>query len=142
MVNMLRGVVAVASCTLAVACALSAPGHQASPAGAGLVVHTLAITENGAASPAVDPGECRGFVLDERTVRWVLEESEPISRDQYMHQLPWSPCLVRGRLVLADGREGTWTIRRYGTGSVLFDDGGEWFLLCATCTRPPFVPIE
>ncbi|MGY0556607.1 hypothetical protein [Lysobacter sp. A421] len=90
----------------------------------------------------MDPDECRGFVLDEGRIKRVLEGSESVSRDQYMHELPWSPCLARGRVVLTDGRMATWTIRQYGTGSVLLDDGGELFLWCRTCARPPFMPIE
>lgn len=140
MVRTLRCGVTVAAGLMAAACAFSAPGTRTS--GSGLVVDTLHITENGASSPNVDPRECRGFVLKEDTIRRVLEGGESIGRHQYMHQLPWSPCLVRGRVVLADGREATWTIRQYGTGSILLDDGEELFLWCRTCTRPPFVPIE
>ncbi|MCE7032899.1 hypothetical protein LY625_09790 [Lysobacter sp. GX 14042] len=108
----------------------------------GLDVDAIQVTENGAASPDVDPAECRAFVLDEGMVRAALEEGESIGRDDYLHRLPWSPCLVRGRLVLTDGRQGTWTVRQYGTGSVLFDDGAEWFFWCRTCTSSPFVAVE
>lgn len=143
MVRMLRCGLAVATVLVSSACALSAPvpggGAPAVPA---LIVDTLRIIENGAASPGLEGGECGAFVLEEDAVRRVLEAGAAISRDQYMHELPWSPCLVRGRVVLADGRQGTWTIRQYGTASVLLDDGDELFLWCRTCTRPPFVPVE
>lgn len=143
MVRMLRCGLVVAAVLVSSACALSASapdiGGRVAP---GLVVDTLHISENGTASPDVDAGECQAFVLQEDGVRQVLEAGESISRNQYMHELPWSPCLVRGRVVLADGRLGTWTIRQYGTGSVLLDDGGELFLWCRTCIRPPFVPVE
>ena len=143
MVRMLRCGLAVASVLVSSACALSAPAPGVSvPAVPGLVVDTLRITENGAASPGLDGGECGAFVLEEDAVRRVLEAGEAISRDRYMHELPWSPCLARGRVALVDGRLGTWTIRQYGTGSVLLDDGDELFLWCRTCTRPPFVPVE
>lgn len=143
MVRIVRCGLAVAACLVGVACAFSAPETCTSGgAGAGVVVDTIHITENGAASPDTDPDECREFVLKKDTVRRVLEGGESIGRRQYMHQLPWSPCLVRGRAVLADGREATWTIRQYGTGSILLDDGQELFLWCRTCTSPPFVPVE
>lgn len=122
-------------------CTLYAPGTAAGE-GHGLAVDTIDITENGAASTTADPDECRGFVLNEDTVKRVLEKSEAISRDDYVRQFPWSPCLVRGRASLADGRMATWTIRQYGTGSVLWDDGGESFLWCRGCTDSPFIPIE
>jgi hypothetical protein len=145
-----RSTVRKLRCCLALAAILAAQGCSSSTAnpradaqpGPGLLVEALRITENGSASPDADAAGCRGFVLDAGTVRQVLEASESISRDQYMHGLPWSPCLVRGRVTLADGRQATWTIRQYGTGSVLLDGGGERFLWCRTCTRPPFVPIE
>lgn len=114
--------------------------QQAQPHGQELLaVETLEITENGAAAPGTQTVECAAFVLDVAGARKALDDAEPVSRDDYMHGLPWSPCLVRGRLALADGRTGTWTIRQYGTGSILFDDGGELFLHCPGCNRAPFV---
>jgi len=143
MVMGLRSSPAIAAALWLSGCALSPPqAHAGLPTGTRLDVAVLQITENGVASPDVDPGECRAFVLDEATVRQALEGSEPVGRDAYLHQLPWSPCLVRGRLGLTDGRQGTWTVRQYGTGSVLFDDGDEWFFWCRTCTAPPFVAVE
>jgi|SRR5690606_16576093 len=143
MVTGLRLSLAAAAALMLCGCAVSTSlGAAGSSARLGLDVDTLQITENGSASPDVDPAECRAFELDEGTVRGVLEESEPVGRDDYLHQLPWSPCLVRGRLELADGRQGTWTVRQYGTGSILFDDGDEWFFWCRTCTAPPFVAVE
>lgn len=143
MVTGLRLSLAVAATLMVCGCAASTTfGPAGSSASLGVDVDTLEITENGVASPDVDPAECRTFVLDEGTVHAVLEESDSVGRDDYLHQLPWSPCLVRGRLVLADGRQGTWTVRQYGTGAVLFDDGHEWFFWCRTCTSPPFVAVE
>jgi len=143
MVTGLRFSLAVAAALWLSGCALSPQQVQAgSPTRTRLDVAALQITENGVASPDVDPGECRAFVLGKATVRRALEVSEPVARDAYLHQLPWSPCLVRGRLELADGRQGIWTVRQYGTGSVLFDDGAEWFFWCRTCTAPPFVAVE
>ena len=143
MVTGLRFPLAVAAALMLCGCALSTlQGPAGASARPGLDVETLQITENGAASPDVDPAECRAFVLDEGMVRAALEESESVGQDDYLHRLPWSPCLVRGRLVLTDGRQGTWTIRQHGTGSVLFDDGDEWFFWCRTCTSPPFVAVE
>ncbi|KGO99445.1 hypothetical protein [Novilysobacter defluvii] len=133
----------VAAALLFSGCALSHT-HVAggSPSANWLDVVSLQIAENGAASPDVNSGECRTFVLDEPVVRRALEDGEPIGRDAYLHQLPWSPCLARGRLELQDGRQGIWTVRQYGTGSVLFDDGAERFFWCRTCTSPPFVAVE
>jgi len=143
MVTGFRFSLAVAVALLVSGCALSTlQAPVGSPIGTGLDVASLQITENGVASPGVDPGECRAFVLGEATVRQALEGSEPVDRDAYLHQLPWSPCLARGRLELADGRQGIWTVRQYGTGSILFDDGAEWFFWCRTCTAPPFVAVE
>ncbi len=143
MVMGLRFSLAVVAALWLSGCALSPPQAQAgSPSGTRLDVAVLQITENGVASPGVAPGECRAFIMDEATVRRALEGSDPVDRDAYLHQLPWSPCLARGRLELADGRQGIWTVRQYGTGSVLFDDGGEWFFRCRTCTAPPFVAVE
>ena len=143
MVTGLRFSLAAAAALTLCGCAVSTSlGPAGSSAPLGMDIETLRITENGAASPDVDPAECRAFVLDEGAVRKVLEESESVDRDDYLHQLPWSPCLVRGRLGLMDGRPGTWTIRQYGTGSILFDDGDEWFFRCRTCTAPPFVAVE
>lgn len=134
---------AFGACCLVAACGVSSRhAHIDRHAGAGLAVESLRITENGAASPEVEARGCEGFVIDEPTARQALEAGEAISRDQYMHHLPWSPCLARGRVVLADGREGTWTVRQYGTGSVILDDGAEWFLWCRSCSNPPFVEIE
>ena len=143
MVTGLRFSLAVAAALWLSGCALSPQQVQAgSPTRTRLDVAALQITENGVASPDVDPGECRTFVLDEPVVRRALEDGEPIGRDAYLHQLPWSPCLARGRLELQDGRQGIWTVRQYGTGSVLFDDGAERFFWCRTCTSPPFVAVE
>jgi len=143
MVRTLIFVLAFAAGQVVTGCALHAPDVSADGrTGRVLVIDTLDITESGAASPSVDPEECRAFVLNEDTVRRVLEDSEVISRDDYIRRFPWSPCLVRGRIALADGRPGTWTIRQYGTGSILWDDGGESFLWCGACAYPPFLPVE
>lgn len=143
MVRTLLFVLAFAVGQVATGCTLHAPGIPAGGAtGPVLTIDTLDITENGAASPTVDPDECRGFVLNEDTVKRILENSEAISRDDYIRKFPWSPCLVRGRAAFAGGRLATWTIRQYGTGSILLDDGGESFLWCQTCTDSPFLPIE
>ncbi|CAG4972098.1 hypothetical protein [Novilysobacter luteus] len=144
MVSMLRSGLWAVTGLLVSACVLSAPGGQATGAKAErvLVAEELNITENGAASPDVDAGACRAFLLDEDAARRALENSEPVSRSQYMHELPWSPCLVRGRITLVDGRTGTWTIRQYGTGSILLDDDAELYFWCRRCTNPPFVAVE
>lgn len=141
MVNQLRSGLLIGAALLFCGCAVSSAPSNLQLA-RGLQVATLEITENGAASPDVDPADCLAFELDATQVRSVLEVSDAVTRDQYLNHLPWSPCLVRGRLEVRGGGQGTWTIRQYGSGSVLFDDGAERFFWCKSCTWPPFVAVD
>lgn len=101
----------------------------------------LTITENGIGSPAGQdvPRDCSAFLMDETRVRRFIDMAEGVNQRDYMHTLDWSPCHARGRIEFEDGRQGTWTIRRFQTGSILFDDGDEVFLFCPECSWEPFV---
>jgi len=103
-------------------------------------IERLTITENGEGSPTDTnpPRGCQGFMLDEAHVRRFMDEAGEVDQRAYMHTLDWSPCHARGRIDFADGRSGVWTIRQFRTGSILFDDGGQLFLFCRSCTREPF----
>jgi len=104
-------------------------------------IERLTITENSVGAPldAESGLDCSGFVLDEAQARQFLRDADGVERRDYMHTLDWSPCHVRGRIGFADGRSGTWTLRQFQTGSILFDDGGEVFLFCPACSWAPFV---
>ncbi|MGQ4659577.1 hypothetical protein [Lysobacter sp. F6437] len=103
-------------------------------------IQRLTITENGVGSPndANPPRGCSGFMLDEGHVRRFMDGAGEVGQRDYMHNLDWSPCHARGRLEFADGRSGVWTVRQFRTGSIMFDDGGEVFLFCPSCTWEPF----
>ena len=105
------------------------------------IIGRLTITENGIGSPPDQnvPRHCSAFQLDETQVRRFIGMADGIDRRDYMHTLDWSPCHARGRVEFEDGRKGTWTIRRFQTGSILFDDNGEVFLFCPDCSWKPFV---
>ena len=84
-------------------------------------------------------GDCTRFVVTPRQIRQYFQRAKPVSRQDFMHELDWSPCMAIGELKLADGRSGLWSVQQYGLGTLYIDRRSHYFH-CEKCSLVNLVP--
>jgi hypothetical protein len=92
-------------------------------------VPSAVITEN--ATKVLDgkdlPDDCTRFVVTPQQIRQYFRRARPVSRQDLMHELDWSPCMAIGDLKLADGRTARWSVQQYGLGTLYIDRRSHYF---------------
>lgn len=97
-------------------------------------VRAVTITEP-AQAPMTDEGDtrdCQRFVLSAALVRQYFARAEQVSARAYMHDNDWSPCHVKGTLMLADGRRADWGVQQLGSGYLIVQNR-RYYFYCEDC---------
>lgn len=77
------------------------------------------------------PEDCKDFKMSVAEVRAYFKGTNAITKQHFYHTINWSPCHIRGSLLLSDGRHGEWTIQQYRGGRLTVGKN-EFFLYCPT----------
>ena len=97
-------------------------------------VRAVTITEP-AQAPMADEGDtrdCQRFVLSAALVKQYFARAEQVSAHAYMHGNDWSPCHVKGTLILADGRRADWGVQQLGSGYLVVQSR-RYYFYCEDC---------
>ena len=90
------------------------------------------------ADPQTEENRCGNFSLSEEDVAEFFKKMQPISNSEYMHVFNHTPCLVQGRMVLQDGRKGSWSIDTESRGVINIENKGGVYSFCADCNPKKF----
>jgi hypothetical protein len=104
-------------------------------------VASVVIKENAAKALAGKdmPDDCTRFVVTPKQIRQYFQRAKPVSYQDFLHELDWSPCMATGELKLADGRSGLWSVQQYGLGTLYIDRRSHYFH-CEKCSLVNLVP--
>ena len=104
-------------------------------------VASVVIKENATKAMAGNdmPDDCTRFVVTPRQIRQYFQRARPVSYQDFLHELDWSPCMATGELMLADGRSGRWSVQQYGLGTLYIDRRSHYFH-CEKCSLVNLVP--
>jgi hypothetical protein len=75
------------------------------------------------------PENCKDFKMTAAEVHAYFKNTSMISEQHFNHTINWSPCYIRGSLLLKDGRSGDWSIKQYRGGRLIVGKH-EFFLYC------------
>ena len=85
-----------------------------------------------------DPKEnCSDFKMTSVISKFLFKHSVAVSTNAFWHDYIYTSCHAAGKVKFANGDEGTWTIYRYGRGTIEIINGkskGEFIhLFCQQC---------
>jgi len=103
-------------------------------------INKITITEVGVKSIAGRDTNisCESFSLTEDDVEEYFRMAKRVSKNDYRHMLDWSPCYVKGEIMLNNGDTGGWGIHQYRGGSVNFGTDETIYMYCPECTAKKF----
>ncbi len=103
-------------------------------------INKITITEVGVKSIAGKDINisCEKFTLTQNDIEEYFNMAKRISKNDYRHMLDWSPCYVKGNIILDNGDTGEWGIHQYRGGTVTFGADETIYMYCPECTAKKF----
>lgn len=140
-IAMLRGIFFALTIILLASCAT--PEEELEPRLSSLGIgqfKKVTLTESGIKSVAGKNVtiRCDNFTLSQEELEAYFKRAKKVRQSDYRHRLDWSPCYVRGEIVLANGRVGKWTINQYKGSMVMMNDAETIYMYCPTCRAEKF----
>jgi len=105
------------------------------------VIKSFTIEENPIdleADSQTEENRCGDFSLSAEDVREFFSKMRPISNMIYTNVFDITPCWVKGRMVLQDGSEGSWSIDTQGRGVMNIAGKGGFYCYCPDCNPEKF----
>ncbi|MCF6261433.1 MAG: hypothetical protein L3J98_14935 [Gammaproteobacteria bacterium] len=81
---------------------------------------------------------CKSFRLTKEDVEEYFHKAKKVSKNDYRHMLDWSPCYVKGEIILNNGDIGEWDIHQYKSGVINLGADKIIYMYCPSCKAEMF----